>query len=499
MGSLVQAGAAAYSAADAGVLVQLAAVAAGDLSGGSPVLPAGWSTLVTVPANPPPPAYAGGPQAILVTGNLPSAPQTTAVVLAVGMPWLTYLNTFVDGVLVMLPSDISAAGQIVAPFSIMYDQLRQGIWAALAQAGSNTLVVTGMGLGGPLAQLAALDLSPLNVRTKMPPTTAAPACYSFSSPAPGDPSLAAAITQAVPAAWCVLPAFLGTMIDRFGSIADVPGTTPAGTVQTFAAQYPSPDDPWIERSPWYYAGWLNQPVAPPPPAPTTISPTGTGFAPLLAASLAKLCGYTYGLAQSQGPQQPPSPYAYATSINYQNAVIAASFSGSGYAIAFRGETTFSDFGGIVANSQTAYAPFISGTVNLHAGAVQVYTAIRPALLSLIQAVPAGTPIALTGHDFGGALAVLAAADMLLNLPAMGAPTVYTFGAFPVGGPAFAPLVAGATIYAVGRPSDFMSQAFSQTVLFPVGTAIALGGTPAVDDPSAHAITGYYGLLNPQGG
>jgi hypothetical protein len=495
--------AAAYSAADAGVLVQLAAVAAGDLSTG-PVLPPNWSLIATVPANPPAPAWAGGPQALLALGALSSG--TNVVVLAVGMPWTTYLNQFTDGILTLqdVPGVITNAGSVLSPFAVQYGQVRNALWNALPQAGNYPIVITGMGLGGPLAQLAALDMNPKNKGPqKQNPPAVQPSCYVFASPPPGDAPYATLFTQTVPAGWTVAPTFLGSPIDQFATAPAGAGVVTAGTAQLAATTFPTPfDDPWVERGAWFYGAALGQPVTPPPPVAVTVSPPGTGLVPTQAASLARLCAYTYGLAQNPtAPQSNPAPYAPGATASYQGSIVASSFSSpSGYAIAFRGGITFADFGGIVAKSGFANAPFLgTGGTKVHAGALQVYTGIRTALLSMFQAVPAGQPLVLTGHDLGGALATLALADILANVTALGTPTTYTFGAVPVGGFNFAPAVGTAPIYNVMRPNDFMSQALNMGGFVPVGTAVTVNGTPLHDDPTAHSVTGYWSLFDPQGG
>ncbi|MDB5041442.1 MAG: lipase [Candidatus Eremiobacteraeota bacterium] len=494
--------AAPYSAADAAVLVQLAEAAAGDLSAGA-VLPPGWSPLATVPANPPAPPAAMGAQAIYATGNLPSDPATTVVVLAVGMPWITYLNAFSDGVLdiVPVPFGVPSTGKIVPTFAQLYGQLRGGLWAALTQAGKNPIVVTGIGLGAPLAQLAALDLTPPNVGPKKELPAAAPSCYAFSTPAFGDAVFAGDLARVVASSWTVTPAYLNQNLDLFASVPSGGDVTLSGTPQQVATQFPTPfDDPWIERSPWFYADALGQPFTPPPSSPTTISPQGTAFQPVLASALSQLCAVTYGLAQNPAlaQRQPLTSYTYVGPLAATGSAVGATFSfAGGLAVAFRGAITFAEFGGLLASSNLAHAKFIANSAYVHAGALAMYAPLRNALLAQLNALPAGSQIVFTGHDLGGALAIIAAADVIKNAPTLTKPVVYTFGAAPVAGPTFPALVATATIFAVARPNDFLPQSMLMGGFVQLGTTMTLGGTPAQDEPGAHSATGYATLFDPR--
>ena len=82
-----------FSPNQANVLVQLAALAAGDLSAGV-FLPPGWSLLSTVTSDQSQPPPVPNAQGFYATGQLaPGGP--SVVVLALGVTWGEFLNNYV--------------------------------------------------------------------------------------------------------------------------------------------------------------------------------------------------------------------------------------------------------------------------------------------------------------------------------------------------------------------------------------------------------------------
>lgn len=85
--------------------------------------------------------------------------------------------------------------------------------------------------------------------------------------------------------------------------------------------------------------------------------------------------------------------------------------------------------------QTPYrpAPKLGMT---HRGFTDIYMTMRKQLLAAIAAIAPDKPLFITGHSLGGALATLAAPDLVLNAKCA-TPAVYTFGAPRAGDPQFA--------------------------------------------------------------
>jgi len=504
----------ALQTADAAVLVQLAAAAAGDLSLG-PVLPAGWSPLATLPANPVAPTRSSAnAQGFLAYGALPSTGAAVAV-LALGVPWVVYLNQVLDGSLVLtdLPVGTMPAGgapQVIGAFSTFYAARRSDIWSNLGRLKGAPLLIVGMGLGAPLAQIAAIDLRPDNAGpNKEPPPRPAPVCWTFSAPAVGNADFAAAFGQKVSTQWSVTLASAGVAIDTFpvpSGLAD--GVLGAGRLSSVPSSLPpGGDDAWVERSPGFYAAALGSPLPPPPAQPPAVASWPAGFDPLLAWSLARLCQLPTQLAQHPGLLIPgaPAPFRLEGIVPWQGGALAAVLTSPiGTVVAFRGSNNFEEFAGVLSNSTLMIARFIAGeNAYVHGGALGVYTgnngAVQSALLALLnKVVPANPPLVFTGHDLGGALAVLAAADVAVNAPALGQPFVYTFGSIPVGSATLPLVLPNFPLWAVARPGDPICRAMLNGGYDQVGTPVGLPGTPPNDEPSRHALSGYASLLNPWG-
>lgn len=77
-------------------------------------------------------------------------------------------------------------------------------------------------------------------------------------------------------------------------------------------------------------------------------------------------------------------------------------------------------------------PNFYGSGHVHKGFQEVYTSIRPSLLDLVGTN--ATPVLITGHSLGGALAVICAADLVRG---GWTPTVYTWAGPRVGHEDFA--------------------------------------------------------------
>jgi len=103
-------------------------------------------------------------------------------------------------------------------------------------------------------------------------------------------------------------------------------------------------------------------------------------------------------------------------------------------LAFRGTGSAEDWVSDFISQQTSYRP-VRGAGLTHKGFTDIYMSARSNIYELIQQAPVDRPLYLTGHSLGGALATLAALDLVHNSP-FGSPIVYTFGAPRVGDPTF---------------------------------------------------------------
>jgi hypothetical protein len=493
---------------DLAVLVQLATVAMGPL--GAPLLPDGWALFSTFPGDSPPiPGQRG--QGFVATGTLAGQAVT---VLSLGLPWTSYLGmnpNLTFGLTAVAPPIVPTDGpQIETNLLAAYTGMREALWAAVAAAaGNGPLYITGMGTGGPLAQLATLDLRPGNKGPGgQPAPGSAPTLAVFSSPGPGNAAFAAALGQMQGAAATVGLAALGVTIDRFPLVA---ATAPAGPPVVAASRLPTPyDDPWLERGPGAYATALDPdaPWYPPSPAEARITNPPAGFDPLRAASCARLCAVTYMLAQRPGLISVAStaPYTLQSLLTANGAVQGAVFvSALDIVVAFRGAITFFEFVTTLANTFAQDAAFIDANFFTHAGACVLYASggppsLQAQLWAALAAAGPKRPVCFTGHDLGGALAVLAAADQLANHKDFGAPVVYGFGTCRVGSaqmpssPVFPAL--NAASFMVARTADFLPRAPLIGSLLPFGQAVNLAGVPPNDEPTAHGISGYARLLSP---
>jgi len=235
---------------------------------------------------------------------------------------------------------------------------------------------------------------------------------------------------------------------------------------------------------------------------------------MLAASLATLCTVPYQLAQHPGLLLPGSiaPFTLQTVVTAGGSPWAVIFvSPSSVVVAFRGTGTWAELGSLLGNSNLLNARFLDAkAANVHAGALGLYTTstcgsssavtFRDALRTLLDGpLVQGRTLYFAGHDLGGALAVIAAADIATNDKSLGKPITYTFGSSPVGNFDFAQFIASlltGSVFMIARPGDFLPSAMMSGAYERVGTAITLEGVPPNDEPTLHALTGYVALLNP---
>lgn len=81
-------------------------------------------------------------------------------------------------------------------------------------------------------------------------------------------------------------------------------------------------------------------------------------------------------------------------------------------------------------------------MRVHHGFYQAYRRVQPALMKALDDMQC-QQLYITGHSLGGALAVIAATDVVLNVASVRQVSVYTFGAPRVGNPEFGDVLRGA--------------------------------------------------------
>jgi hypothetical protein len=503
--------------------VQLAEIAQQDLSRPRIVLPQGWSLLQKVVSDksvlPPVPNAQG-----FYAQGKPDGVSTSVMVLALGIPWLQFLNNFSGDLGLqtdMPPARVVGSGTppmfIVQGFGSMYNQIRASIWSNLNLAAEMPLYIVGKGLGGPMAQLAAIDLRSGNTGPagqNAPSTT--PTCYVFSSVPFGDINFATFYGQKVPQSYTVQAGNSGLMVDFFPTVPD--GFAIAGQQKNYQATVPSPyDDPWVERSGDFYLTLMNGTPQPPPLSPVDIPSPPTGFTRALAYTLAQLCAVAY--QRRQHPDMTISaniaPYQLQGDITAQGTNVCSLFSSPDSVVAaFSAPTTWEELATISANSLPITTGFIDNSAYISQGLLNAYTAgitsdskaasFRTTLFAQLKTLLSGTPVKklyLTGHDFGGAMANLAALDLRSNQPSLTLTKVYTFGSLPTGDVGFADLFGqkvGSDSYQLARPGDFAPK-MQPTNFDPLDQQVSIKGTPSNDVNTNHPITGYINLLNPSGG
>ncbi len=98
-------------------------------------------------------------------------------------------------------------------------------------------------------------------------------------------------------------------------------------------------------------------------------------------------------------------------------------------LAFRGTSSAVEWISDFIAQQGEYLP-VTGAGMTHKGFTDIYMTARSQLLNLLEEVPSSLPLFITGHSLGGALATLAALDIVHNT--VHNPVVYTYGAPRVG-------------------------------------------------------------------
>lgn len=508
---------ATYNPADAAALQPLATFANGNVA---QVYIPGWTVLqgITDPGS--------GIQALLAKNTLPSDPNTTVLVLAMGQRWPGILGFFSGQInnYVLSALDPKLGGPSPGPVTpttpLFCDAFQRQylnaaeplIFAALTkfstQVSGLPLMVIGQAQGAPLAQLAAMAFR--KSRSGLPGNVHTAACYTFSTPPMGDTNFATLLTQTIPATFNVFAA----NVDFFASTpAPFAGAVRGGQPQALPATVPTlpelnnqpVDDPWREHSGAYYLGLLTQPTSS-KTTPGKVTSPPAGYAGDLAQSLTQLIAVAY--QQTQHPNSQPSPpvtYALDSFVGTSTTRWGAIFTDGANKrifVVFRGEICFEESVNALTQIGVAYPDYLPSPSALAPGMDQIYAALRTGLRA--QAVAAlgkvsGTNVIMGGHGVGGVLANIAALDFASQGGGLSAPSaVYTFGAPPSGDPSFASAFAArfaTTSFQLSRPGDpFPSLGPIAGGPMLVGQSLTLNGGSPYDDNIYHSLTSYIALL-----
>jgi Lipase (class 3) len=515
---------ATYQAEDAAALQPIAALANGNVSA-IPFIPGGW-TIITPLAD----SYSGT-QAFLLTNSLPSNPDQQFAVLAMGQRWTGLLSLYFSGD--MKGFALTTLGASLAPppsnaalfcdaFQKQYTNCAEpAIFKILNEAGFATqvaglpLIVVGQGLGGPLAQLAAMAFR--QSRSGIPANLHTAACYTFSTPPMGDSNFATLFTQTIPAAFNVSAA----EVDFFANPPQpLSGALPAGVPKALPAKIPTlsilnnqaVDDPWRERSGAYYTQLLGG-AASGATTPGNVLAPPQGYSGDLAANLTQLIAVAYQQTQHPGAQPSPIP-AYSldsfitTPSGTRWGAIFLDNANKRVLVVFRGELSFEESVKALTQIGLVYPTYLPNGCSVAPGMDQIYAAVRPAFRASVTSglgKVGGTAIVMAGHGVGGSLANIAALDFATQAGGITAPVaIYTFGAPPSGDPnfqtAFSSQFTGSAIssFQLSRNGDpFPGLPAVSGGPNTVGATLNLtGGTP-YDDFINHSLTSYIVLLKAQ--
>jgi hypothetical protein len=170
-------------------------------------------------------------------------------------------------------------------------------------------------------------------------------------------------------------------------------------------------------------------------------------------------------------------------------------------VAFRGTLSLAEWLADFDATAQPYQP-LPNFGHVHVGFQAVYLAIRDSLQTgLPQACAGCNRLLVTGHSLGGALAMLAAPDVLLNMPPNLEPQLITFGGPRVGLSDFVAMfnVRIESCFRVVNFLDIVPAVPLPSPLLPyahVGTLIPVDSGGAIDPATRHGVDAYdQGLKN----
>jgi hypothetical protein len=493
------------------VLVQLAASSAGtDLN--DPGLPPTWKMLTSKSVFVMP---TGNIQLLLAYGNVG---EEVIACLSIGVPWANFIGNYTSGFLPdnrqvlpeavagKAPSDATVLSLYVAAYSL----LRTVIWEILSFLDNpgvqgKPLYITGIGLGGPMAQIAAMDFRPGNKGPDQqdPPQVTQPYSYVFSTGNFASTAFQEYYNDKVQNAYNLRTGSQALHVDQFpDQPAAGAGFAPLGNASFLPASVPIPYyTPWEVRDSNFYLKAIDGKPPTTPPSPTSIPNPPTGFSQTLAFNLGKFMALTYTQAQEPGNPAPPEMKKI---IDYGDSkVIAAIFSTSNsLTVAFRGSITYEEFLMMDSNSATSRTPY---NQIITSGANEVYYANSQAIGEQIKQqvleLRGDRKLYVIGHGFGGALANVMAADFAFNsTPVIPVDAIYTFGASYFAGVNMVNMFNNQfenVSYQILRPTDQIATALKTLPYWnPVNNIVPLLGSLDVPEDTSHAFSAYLSLLDP---
>lgn len=504
------------------ILIQLAARAASPNLISNPLaLPNTWKSLTTKSVFAP---GVGNLQISLAYGNVGDE---VIACMAIGWPWQNILGQYHSGFnpenRQMLPTSVMGNPQgnstVFSPYVIAYNFLRSPVWDALSYLENpgvkgKPLYITGIGIGGPLAQIVAMDFRPgqKGPAQQNPPQDTQPPSYIFSAGNVGTLDFQTIYNQRVVQAYLVTAGTTILPVDLFPSqpVGETLNYEPLGTSDQITTAVPKPYfTPWEVRDSNFYLKALGGTPQAVIPTPTSIPNAPEGFSQSQAFSLGELTALTY--QQAMQPDTTgfpnPSPYSIVANIKYSNSLIAIIFiNTSSVVVAFRGTITFEEFLSMKADTNTANTPYgemvTSGANNVYYGSpdsdgVILADVVKEEVLKYVD----GKKLYLTGHGFGGVLANMAAADFTFNMDTpIAINGIYTFGSNYWAGTAFAANFSeklGSVSYQILRPSDSIATALKTLPIFnPIDNIVALIGQLDFIEDTDHALSSYLNLLDP---
>jgi len=490
-----------------------------------PNYPNGWATLAFIKGTATP-FSAPAVQGFLALGYSDPQDPTSPLIaaLALGIDWSNFFKYYQYGIIpASLSSDISGTSDnsliIDNLYNSAYLNARNSIWDSLKFLGKYPLYLCGIGLGGPLAQLAALDLrpgpKPRGPQGQFPPLDQA-LCFTFSVPNVSNSKLVSFYNQSVkdPDGDVATNTFwagkTGLSVDFFPT---APNDSDAGIlgnpVSIANVKLPAVDVPWLERGNTFYIEQLGGAPLTGPNIPGNMINPPAGYNQLLAYTLAKLNAEAYHQAQHPGSTGGVSGYNLEAIVNHERRPFAFIFNNvTNVVVAIRGATTWQEEQQISANSVQANWSIIPGS-SVHTGISTFYddgesSPFREALIKAIKAIGglANKKLYLTGHSLGGAIANLAAVDYALNAQTgLSVAGLYTFGSICLGDVIFKEAfndALGPKSYQIVRVFDNVANA----LLGPpanyslLNNSVVLGGLLSKEENTYHSLNGYLQLLNP---
>jgi hypothetical protein len=525
-------------AAAAVQLAQLTELALGDLR-----LPEPWQLLYQFTAGP--------GQGFIAKGQLPSSPAKTVALIALGLGWRSFMEYFRGSeriTLLAAPAGLGtpAGTKVQGGYGNLYSSIRPQLWQRIIDAKAEfgaamPVIITGLGPGAPLAQLAALDLLPGHEWSSFQSPATELVSYTFSSPAFADARFADFFNRERDnvSGFAVNLATKQNITVDFYPTAPGPAEGYALAGQQIGADGridEKRDCPWVERSARLYKDTLDPesdaiPAGKAKPFVDAWSsgytaaleemegerapaPAATEYDPTLSWLLSKLAAAAYRAFQHPALPYDVAPFSFQALLQANGVTWGAIFiAADKVGVAFRGTDPRQDlvsvFGGIDL-VQPSWIPAGDNDLAVLSRSADLYAALRDDLRQkLARLGRKGQPVYFTGHDHGGVLASLAALDLTLN-PVADAPSfagVYTYGAPPCGSYYFRPFylekVGAAKSFQLRRPLDEIPK-LSFGGLARVGRLETQREIPGGDfDPDNgstwHALETYLRLLDPTSG